>query len=270
MLRIAAFARLAGVSAKLLRAWDAIGLFRPAWIDAANGYRYYSPAQLPELRRIAALRDLGVPLAQLVELVGGGGDLRTMLERRRRDLERERHEVERRLRALEITVATAGRGTGLDVVVQRLPRELVATMRLDPASPDENAAFYALETVVRDLLVRAHRPPGTLLPTRAAGPDVPAAVYVPITRRIADVGGITVGELPACRVAAAIHRGPYEGLAETRAALERWVSAASLVPAGRVRVVYLQFGAETELRVPPAWVVGHDADFVTELQLELA
>jgi hypothetical protein len=34
--------------------------------------------------------------------------------------------------------------------------------------------------------------------------------------------------------------------------------------------VYLQFGAEPELRVPAGYLVGRDADFVTELQLELA
>ena len=31
--------------------------------------------------------------------------------------------------------------------------------------------------------------------------------------------------------------------------------------------LYLQFGAESELRVPPGYVVDQVADFVTELQL---
>src|SRR3954451_8014184 len=89
MFRIAEFARLAGVSSRMLRKWDALGLFRPAWIDQSTGYRAYSPAQLPELRRILALRDLGMPLGHIGTLLAGGGDLRVALERRRAELERE-------------------------------------------------------------------------------------------------------------------------------------------------------------------------------------
>jgi len=268
--RIGAFARLAGVSAKLLRAWDELGLFHPAWIDRANGYRYYSPAQLPGLRRILALRDLGVGLAELVDLVVGGRDLRPVLERRRRDLEREQREVERRLRALDISVAMADRGAaGLDVVVQPVPRELVATLPVDPLSGNLNAAFYEVEALVRDAGVRAQRPPGALVnPPRQDG-GAWEEVFVPIIRRFATRGGVAIRELPACRVATAIHRGSYEGLAPMQAALEAWVSAANLPSAGRLRILYLQFGAEPELRVPPAYLVQRDADLVTELQLEL-
>ena len=45
-----------------------------------------------------------------------------------------------------------------------------------------------------------------------------------------------------------------------------WVAAAGLVPTGPLRVLYLQFGAEPELRVPRGYLVHRDADFVTELQ----
>ena len=272
MFRIAAFARLAGVSAKLLRAWDELGLFRPAWIDRANGYRYYSPAQLPGLRRILALRDLGVGLAELVDLVAGGRDLRPILERRRRDLEREQREVERRLRALDISVAMAERGAaGVDVVVQPAPRELVATLAVDPLTGDMNAAFYEVEAVVRDAGVRAHRPPGALVnpPDPNGVGQASDEVFVPITRRFATGGPVAIRELPARRVATAIHRGSYDGLASVQAALEAWVAGARLPTDGRLRILYLQFGAEPELRVPPAYLVQRDADFVTELQLEL-
>ena len=42
MFQIGAFARLAGVSAKQLRAYDEIGLFRPVWVDPSSAYRHYS------------------------------------------------------------------------------------------------------------------------------------------------------------------------------------------------------------------------------------
>lgn len=268
------FARLNGVSAKLLRAWDALGLFRPAWVDPATGYRGYSPAQVPELRRLVALRDIGVPLAELVDLVGGGADLRVVLARRRRELERQRREIDRRLRALDITVALDIPGAaGLDVVVRPLGREPVAMLRVVPPL-DEHDAFYALETVVRDAGRRAARPPGTIVhPSRTDG-HRPVEVFVPTTGRprrgVASEDTVSWGYLPATRAATAIHRGPYEDLECAERALERWVAAAGLATTGRLRVVYLRFGAEPELRTPPAYLADRAAEFVTELQLELA
>ena len=276
MLRIADFARLNGVSAKMLRSWDELGLFRPAWVDPSTGYRGYSPAQVPELRRIVALRDLGVPLRELAALVHGGADLRAVLARRRRDLERERRDVERRLRALDITVAMDAPGAGsrgLDVVVRPLERESVASLAVLPPFGDEHDAFYALEAVVRDARLRAGRPPGTVVgPVRPDG-SAPAQVYVPVTgrpRRLDPESAIRWHDLPPATAATCIHRGAYAGLARAWSDLERWAVAAGRVPTGRRRIVYLQFGAEPELRVPPAYLVRRAADFVTELQLELA
>jgi DNA-binding transcriptional MerR regulator/effector-binding domain-containing protein len=268
MFRIGEFAGLAGVSARTLRAWDAIGLFRPAWIDRWTGYRGYSPAQLPELRRIVALRDVGVPLAEIGRLVAGGADLRTVLAHRRAELERERREVERRLAALDITVAATDDGDRrADVVVRPVAAEPVATYALRPADTDLNPAFYALEAHVRDRGRRAARPPGALSDEANARFT---EVFVPVRGPVPSADRIAYRRLPACRAASIIHRGSYAGLADSLAALRAWVAAAGLTAAGPLRILYLQFGAEPELRVPPAYLVDRSADFVTELQLPVA
>jgi DNA-binding transcriptional MerR regulator/effector-binding domain-containing protein len=269
MFRIGEFARLAGVSAKMLRAWDELGLFRPVWVDPATGYRFYSPAQLPELRRILALRDVGVSLREITDLVAGGADLRAVLGRRRAELEHERREAERRLEALEITVAMAEEGDGLgpgaaarDVVIRPVPAEPAAVLEVDPAADDLGPAFYELEAWVRDHGKRAPRPPGAI----AGEAGRPASIFVPVAGPVPASGAITYRRLPACRAASIIHRGSYDGLGDARDALDRWVRAAGLSVAGPLRVLYLLFGAEPELRVPRAYLVGRDADFVTELQ----
>ena len=271
MLRIAAFADVSGVSAKTLRAWDELRLFRPAFVDPESRYRYYSPAQLPELRRIVALRDLGVPLADIARLVAHRADLRPVLERRRAALERERVEVERRLHALEISVALAGADPEAatdapDVVVRPLEAELVATLPW-PAHGDVAATFAELEVAVRDAGIRAGRPPGALT---GGGRRETWEMLVPVSRRRALPGGSAMRELPAVRVASAIHRGTYDGLVPLHRRLARWVSSTGLVATGARRIRYLQFGAEPELRIPAGYVVDDDAAFVTELQLELA
>jgi DNA-binding transcriptional MerR regulator len=262
MLTIGPFSRIAGVSPKVLRTYDALGLFRPVWLERGSGYRYYSPAQLPEIRRILALRDLGIGLAEIADLVAGGTDLRAALARRRAELERERREVERRLAALDIRVASDATADGIgDVVVRPVAAELVATIRIDPTAETIELTFNELEAHVRDLGRRARRPPGIVeLGDRATD------VYVPLTRAIPDAGRIHCRRLAATQAATIIVRGGYDRLEDARGTLERWVAASGRSATGPRRIVYLQYGAAPDLRIPPGYVVQAAAEYITELQ----
>lgn len=262
MLQIGDFARIGGVTTKTLRLYDQRGIFSPAWVDPMTGYRYYSPAQLPELRRILALTGLGVPLAEVAALVVDGADLRAVLERRRAALQAERDRVSQRLAELDIRVAMADHGP--DVVVRRVPEERVALIDTEIAPGDSvGSLFYELEAVVRDAGVRAPRPPGVVVERREVRSRV--QVFVPV-RRSVNQGRVVTATLPEVVAATVVHRGPYGGMADTRLALREWIETAGHRPSGPDRVVYLQFGAEPELEVPDGYVVGSSADFVTELQ----
>ena len=69
MYGIGTMARLAQVSVRTLRHYDDIGLLTPASVDPVTGYRRYNPDQALRLHRILALRDLGVPLSEIGQLV---------------------------------------------------------------------------------------------------------------------------------------------------------------------------------------------------------
>jgi DNA-binding transcriptional MerR regulator len=257
---VGAFGRLAGVSAKVLRTYDAAGLFRPAWVDPASGYRYYSPAQLPSLRRLLALRELGLGRADLVEAIRGEVDLRAALERRRAALEAERVAVERRLAMLDIRV---GQPEEPDVVVRRLDPELVATFHLRDAPGDDiGAAFHELEAHIRDLGVRAPSPPGAI-------PDEDL-IYVPVRRLGTPTERIAYRRLPVARAATLLHRGSYASLPAAFELLGAWVARSGQAPAAPLRILYLQFGAEADLHLPRGWTVERDEDFATELQQPIA
>lgn len=265
--RIARFASLSGVSPKMLRDYDRLGIFRPVWVDDATGYRSYSPAQLPEIRRIVALRDLGVGLAEIGRIVSGGADLAVVLEARRVALEAERREIDRRLAALDIDVTMAGVTGRPDVVVRDIESEAVATM--EAGDGDVGRAFYELEAYVRDAGRRRAKPPGAILD---ASPDgrTRTEVFVPIRGRLESTGSIAIRRLPHVRAATVLVRGPYEALGPARLALDHWIAATGLTVVGPLRILYLQFGAEAELRLAPEYLVDHDADFVTELQRPVA
>lgn len=65
---IAEVARIAGVSSRTLRHYDAIGLLRPAR-TSDDGRRFYGPAELSRLQHILVLRELGTPLETIAAVV---------------------------------------------------------------------------------------------------------------------------------------------------------------------------------------------------------
>lgn len=96
------FARLGQVSVRMLRHYDAIGLLTPASVDASSSYRSYSPEQLSVLNRIVALKDLGLTLEQVGQVLAdriGVQELNGMLRLRRSELEDEMRAAGTRLAA---------------------------------------------------------------------------------------------------------------------------------------------------------------------------
>lgn len=73
LLTIGAFARASGLTASALRFYADSGLLAPASVDQNSGYRYYAPDQTPRALLIRRLREIGMPLEQITEVLGTGG-----------------------------------------------------------------------------------------------------------------------------------------------------------------------------------------------------
>ena len=69
MLKIGEFSRLSQVTVNTLRHYDDIDLFKPAEIDRFTGYRYYALEQLSDIHRIMVLKELGLSLDQIREII---------------------------------------------------------------------------------------------------------------------------------------------------------------------------------------------------------
>lgn len=92
MLTIGELAERTGVSRRMLRHWESLGLLTPAETDPWTRHRRYSPHQSGRVRAIAALREVGFSLGSIADLVGDGLSqqrLIELLEGRGRDLQRE-------------------------------------------------------------------------------------------------------------------------------------------------------------------------------------
>ena len=90
MLKIGEFSKLSRISVRMLRHYDEIGLLKPAQIDRFTDYRYYREDQPPTAGRIAALKEMGFSLADLVRILAVYDDREQMekfFSARRRELE---------------------------------------------------------------------------------------------------------------------------------------------------------------------------------------
>lgn len=69
LITIGEFAHRTRLSAKALRLYDQLGLVVPARVDAVSGYRLYSADQVESARLVGLLRRVGMPLAQISEVM---------------------------------------------------------------------------------------------------------------------------------------------------------------------------------------------------------
>lgn len=108
MFRIGEFSNMARVSARMLRYYDQCGLLCPAETDRFTGYRLYSAGQMPRLARIVALRDMGLGVEEIKQLLPRYDDTAFLQEAlSRKTLEVEQSIAEQRQKLINIA-ATRG------------------------------------------------------------------------------------------------------------------------------------------------------------------
>ena len=128
---VGAFAQLSGLTVETLRHYHQVGLLVPAEVDDRTGYRRYGLRQLPRARALAALRDVGMPLADAATVVDAAnrGARRALL-------------VEHRRRLVEAARRAAGRVSAMDRMIERedLMQSPLRAGAVTPALSDERIA----------------------------------------------------------------------------------------------------------------------------------
>ena len=102
-------ARLAGTTSRTLRHYDAIGLLDPARIGT-GGYRYYDSAALVRLQRILLLRELGLGLPQIAEVLERPASVDDALAQHLAWLREEQQRLDRQIASVEATLHSHEKG----------------------------------------------------------------------------------------------------------------------------------------------------------------
>ncbi|MCU1407027.1 MAG: MerR family transcriptional regulator [Glaciihabitans sp.] len=96
-------ARLAGTTSRTLRHYGALGVL-PASRTGANGYRYYDAGALTRLQRILMLRELGLGLPAIAEVLAGQTDDARALAVHLQLLRQEKNRLDRQISSIETTL----------------------------------------------------------------------------------------------------------------------------------------------------------------------
>ncbi|MEE1927166.1 MerR family transcriptional regulator [Streptomyces sp. TRM 70351] len=105
-------ARRVGTTSRTLRHYDELGLLVPSRVGA-NGYRYYGQDELVRLQRILLLRQLGLSLSAIAEILAGQQETAAALRTHLALLEQERERIGRQITAVRTTLDKTTRGEQL-------------------------------------------------------------------------------------------------------------------------------------------------------------
>lgn len=273
MFRIGEFSQIARVSGRLLRYYDSIGLLRPVRIDPQTGYRYYSAAQLPQLNRILALKELGLSLDQIGRLLDdkvSADEIRGMLMLRKAELERSLAEEAGRLRHVESRlqqIDEVGALQDYDVVVKTAAAQPFLALRATfPSLADVVAALRDVSQAVAARVPAQARGHMTVVAhSDFDDEDLDLAIGFGLTREVkrsvvlADRRELALGELPAETLATLVRSGPLHQSHLAFGALGVWMEANGYRVAGPCREVFLDLPFRAA-----------DADPVMEIQFPVA
>ena len=86
MYKIGDFSSMSKTTIKTLRYYEKEGLLKPIYVDLNTGYRYYDTKQLVELSKIISLRQIGLSIKDIKNILDGY-DLEEILNKRKKELE---------------------------------------------------------------------------------------------------------------------------------------------------------------------------------------
>lgn len=239
--RIGEFADLSGVSVKTLRFYDDIGLLPPAWVDPMTRYRRYLPEQLEQLASIVALKDLGVTLAEIRNLMGKAGSI----DARRQTLRDVKEKLEQSIEAAAGSLKWINAALGelqtsaemIPVVVKRRESVAIASIRSKVKSYGE------VDELERELL--------QAVPTNAVGNlrgvlwhrcadsgCLEAEPFVALRQRLARQRIYELKQLPAATLACAYSRSDEQSAERAYVAIKKWMRVRGYQLAGPKRELY--------------------------------
>lgn len=253
--KIGDFSQMGQVSVRTLRLYDELNLIKPAETDKWTGYRYYTLDQLPRLNRILALKDLGLSLDQIAQLLEhdlSPAQMREMLRHKQGELAQQMQATQTQMRRVEARlhqIENENAPPPYEVVLKRIDPLPFAAIRV--TVPHVSAMgeyrlnvmteFYAAlrtagiqpafpETMIYHLAEYREQDIDT---------EMGSAVESGVVKQLHAYERIQLRELPAVPAAASVvHHGNIWNVPDAMVALYSWVGRNGFQSAGPYRELH--------------------------------
>lgn len=264
MYTIGDFSKINRITPKTLRHYDRIGLLKPARTDDWTGYRYYSAAQLPLIKRILILKELAFSLAEIQAILNEEANLTALLQRREAELEQSISEENARLKRVReyLQRIKGAEKMNQEVTMKSLPAVTVASMRTTVPGYD---TFFEIIPRMGDYMRSVGavcREPAYCFTIYHNGEyrehDIDVEICEAVTEPRQESEKIKFKTIAQVPVAACMyHRGPYSRLRDTYNALFSWIDEQGWTAIDNPRESYID----------GIWNKEDPEDWLTEIQV---
>jgi len=258
------FSKINKVTVKTLRFYDEIGLLKPAFVDRENGYRYYTNEQLPVLGKIIALRQIGLSIDEILSILNGR-NIEEILENRKKEIEASILESQNQLSQITHYLERLKEDFDMkEVIIKELPEVIVFSKRT--VISNYNEYFNLIPEIAKEITaanpnLKCTEPEYCFViyhDGEYKEKDIDIEYCEAVTTFGKDTETIKFKIIERIPTAACIyHKGSYNTLGETYAALFKWINDNG----------YAVTGKPTESYIDGIWNKEDEKDWLTEIQV---
>jgi len=148
MFSIGVFSKINKITTKTLRYYDEINLLKPEYIDNFTGYRYYSSNQLLKLHKILTLKQMGLSLNEVKEVINNPTVIDIFLKLKEQDILKNIETEKAKLLQIRsyLNLLKGEDYYMYNSVIRELPEVIVASMR--QVIPNYNELFNLCPNVM--------------------------------------------------------------------------------------------------------------------------
>ena len=267
MYQIGLFSQINRITTKTLRHYDEIGILKPEYVDDFSGYRYYSNAQLEKLHKILALKQMGLSLMEIKDIIDDEECTKKYLEKKEIQLSRKITEENQKLIQLQnfLKRMDDNMTTEYNPIIKSLPEVIVASMRTVVSSYD---TYF-------DIVPKMGEEMGTHGAVCAKPPycftiyhdgeykekNIDVEICESVVDYCEDSEKIKYKKINEVKVAACVlHKGPYRTISRSYSFLFKWISENG----------YQVIGMPRESYIDGRWNKNDENEWLTELQVPIS
>lgn len=261
------FSKINRITTKTLRHYDEIGLLKPEYVDKFTGYRYYTTSQLPKVHEILALKQMGISLQDIREIIENPKVLELFLKLKEEEIKRNIESEEMKLAQIRsFSSLTKGKiNIMYTPIIKDIPKILVASIR--KTIKRYNELFNISSNIMARELKKLHCEkfePNYCFTMYHDGEYKEEDIDVEVCERVVSKKEnseiLKFKEISAIDTAVSIlHKGSYSKFSEAYAFIFNWIAENNYEIIGRIRESYID----------GVWNKESEDEWLTEIQVPI-